>query len=1591
MKNLYILLVLLVCYTITTHQVHAQDTDKQLWTEVSVKNISMNDLVHRSSQPKSFKLYELDIENLKTIIRNAPDRNAAKGVSNTIVEFPNPDGKFENFRIFESPIMHKNLAVKYPMIKTYAAQGIDDPTATMRFSITQFGLHTMSLSGIRNAAYIDPYTKDGLRCIVYDRAALADDDRMIDFECYTEEGYHIDRSRTQKAIRNNTDDQKLRTYRLAQSCTAEYGNIFQSVGPGTPEENIQAQMAITINRVNEIYERDLAITLEFIPNNDLLIYYGDTNADPWTFEWNTTTQNTIDSTIGDANYDIGHNFNTTGGGNAGCLSCVCLTGQKGSGYTGRADPTGDPFDIDYVAHEMGHQFGGWHTMNTCSRSGSGTTEVEPASGSSIMGYAGICTTNVQMNSDAHFNYVNIRDISANVQPGGNSTCASETVLSNNPPTADAGGDYTIPQGTAFVLEGSATDPDGIGSLTYNWSQNDPERAPTNGSPLSTWTVGPLSRAKLPITSPNRYLPQFVDVLAGNLTPTWEVTPSVSRNMEFSFIVRDNDVSGGQTASDLMNITVDGNSGPFVVTSQTTSETWDSGTSQIITWDVAGTNAAPVNATNVDILITADGGVTFVAAATSVANNGSYTIAVPSGLTTTTARVMVRGTNTIFYAINDADLTIQDSEFAMNFNATSVDICVPDNAVFTFTYNTFNGFNETTVFSATGNPAGSNVTFSPLQASTDGTIVTMTVSGLNNTMLGQHTINVVGTATSVTKNTNVQLGVFDSNFTTMVLTSPVNNATGISVTPTLTWNADSNALTYDVEVSDDSGFTNIVASSNVATNSYTVTPSLNQTTQYYWRVRPVNDCGIGSYSAVSTFTTMDCSYCSSTFTNTTDDWISNVSLGAINNSSGQGGASSYEDFTTSSTDLDIGSTYTVSVDVTVNGNWLQQTWVWIDWNQNCDFTDPGESFDLGVTPGTAGTHTLSTSITVPAGALLGTTTMRVIEEYLDDPDPCDPHGGDYGETEDYTVNVLFSCAGATTTWDGTSWDNGVPDATNPVIIAGNYTTDVTHPSIDACSCEVLGGAVLTISAGNYLEVIGDIDNNGTIVVEHEGSLVQYDETDVNTGTGMYQIHKTTRPYTEYDYTFWSSPVEGETVEDAFINNSSVNLVPNSNGDPGSPANYIFWLDTSNFNDDNGDTFDDESDDWIVASGNMERAKGYIAMGAGSDFPFNTNFAAGLIQSIYFESDRLNNGSFTYPLLEDNSTTDSFINENLIGNPYASAIDLQLLRNDLDNNPGGNSVISPTVWFWSHDTAISNGSPGPWAYNFTNADYAVFNIATDTGSAAHSIIPTRYMASCQSILFEANMAGTLHFKNAMRVTDNNDNFIKSKNESASKIWLNLSTEDGLYRQLAIVFMEGADDNVNDYDSKRKLFDNEADIYSLAPNHDDRLVIQGLSTFTETKTISLGMEIITSGEYSIKIDQVEGVFENEQNIYLKDHFADAFHNLSDEEYLFTVTNSEVGEINNRFELRFIDETISIQENIFDKLVIYPNPSKNIFRLLGIDTTDLKVTIFNPMGKIVLHKSLEQNSGSYQIDLTSFANGVYFATIEGDGQRTIRKLILK
>jgi len=628
----------------------------ELWRSSKSEEPLSKDKIYRNTIPREFKLFTLNSENLNTLLADVPERFTMK--SNTIIEFPTKNGVIQKFRVYEASILAPSLQSQHPSIRSFTAQGIDDPSAVARFSYSNVGLNVMISSANYGSIYIDPYTKDLNQYISYSKRSLPADSRS--FECLLQTSVE---NKIELATKN-ADDGLLRTYRLALACTGEYAQYHlnnQGIPSNASDEEKKAAVLSAMNtamtRVNGIYENEIAVTMVIVANNTDIIFLN-AASDPYTNNNGGTmlgqNQSTIDATIGSANYDIGHVFSTGGGGIAG-LGVVCSNNNKARGVTGLSSPIGDGFYVDYVSHEMGHQFRANHTQNNnCNRNNS--TAMEPGSASTIMGYAGICSPNVQNVSDDYFHAISVQEIWNFISNLGGATCPVEIVTGNLPPTADAGPDYTIPKSTPFVLMGTATDPDSESGLSHNWEQMNQQIG--SMPPSNTSVFGPMFRSDDALPSPNRYMPKLATVLSGQTQSTWEVVPSVSRTMKFRYSVRDNEAGGASSASDDMTVTVDGDSGPFLVTSQDTPTTWTPQSSETITWEVAGTESAPVNSPNVDILFSTDGGQNFdVIIAEDIPNNGSADILAPN-LNTTTGRLMIISSNNIFYDINGGIITVE---------------------------------------------------------------------------------------------------------------------------------------------------------------------------------------------------------------------------------------------------------------------------------------------------------------------------------------------------------------------------------------------------------------------------------------------------------------------------------------------------------------------------------------------------------------------------------------------------------------------------------------------------------------------------------------------------------------------------------------------------------------------------------------------------------------------------------------------------------------------------------------------------------------------------------------------------------------------
>ncbi|NOT48833.1 MAG: hypothetical protein HOP17_13920 [Acidobacteria bacterium] len=678
---LFLILSLVAAGTVT-----AKGSGDGVWREINDTSSALRS-AERTVVPDHYRTFNLNQTLMKTILESAPaEFRDQYGMSNTIVSLPMPDGTFERFRIEQSLVVEPGLVEKFPeLAATYRGQGIDDPTATVRLDFMPSGFHSMILS-TRGTFMVDPYAKnDSANYISY---LKSDVQKTSDFSCDTDRENAV--SGMTKASKADfkpfvpqavfapsvTSGTQLRTYRLALAATNEYA---MTVGGNTIAGTLAAQ-ATVMTRVNGIYERDLAIRMVVVANNNLIVYAGDqmcggvacTGAnDPYTNSSGTTmlteNQNNVNTVIGTANYDIGHVFSTGGGGVAG-VGVPCGT-SKARGVTGLGNPVGDPFAIDYVAHEMGHQWGGNHTFNGGSGScGSGgqrspTSAYEPGSGVTIMAYAGICgAQDLAGNSIDSFHVRSLEEIVAYSQTGTGNTCAATTATGNTPPvvTATGGTTFNIPRLTPFTLAATATDANGD-TVTYDWQEYD--LGPVTTAVPNTDSDGsarPIFRPYSPSSNGARTYPSNQFILNNANTPpnttggflTGELLPAIARTMNFQVIARDNRANGGGINTATVSVVVAG-TGPFAVTGPATGTTWFLNSNPVVTWNTGGSESAPINATNVRILLSTDGGVTFpTTLLASTPNDGSEAVVSPN-LNSSTARIRIEPIGGIFFDVSDS--------------------------------------------------------------------------------------------------------------------------------------------------------------------------------------------------------------------------------------------------------------------------------------------------------------------------------------------------------------------------------------------------------------------------------------------------------------------------------------------------------------------------------------------------------------------------------------------------------------------------------------------------------------------------------------------------------------------------------------------------------------------------------------------------------------------------------------------------------------------------------------------------------------------------------------------------------------------------
>jgi hypothetical protein len=823
--------------------------------------------VARLAFPKEFKLFNINSNSIKQQLFTIVDASNLK--KSTIISLPNANGVLEQFEVYEASNFEADLQARFPEIRAFSGKGITDKSASLKLSYSPQGIQTMVFRADKPTEFIEPYSNDHNTYAVF----ISNRDKSkLGWKCNTVEANMVEgfTKTAQSESATGASTGTVKTMRLAQSCNGEYANYFGATSSAQVGLVLSAFNA-TLTRCNGVYERDLALHLNLISNTTSVIYYTP-STDPYSTtlsQWNLQLQQTLTSVIGSANYDIGHMFGASGGGgNAGCIGCVCVDPAnnnslaKGAGITSPNDgiPTGDNFDIDYVAHEVGHQLGGNHTFSH-SLEGTGVNK-EVGSGITIMGYAGITAQDVANHSIDIFHQASIAQIQANLST---KTCpVSVNMTANTAPTVAAVSNYTIPISTPFALTASATDAQGD-ALTYCWEQNDNSTVSGTSSVASPTKASGPNWLTFPATaSGTRTFPRLSTILAGlNVTgpltggdagANTEALSSVARTLNFRVTVRDNHpyVAGsetGQTAFTDAVVTVSSASGPFAVTAPNTAVTYAGGSSQTITWSVNNTTAAPVSCANVKISLSTDGGQTFpTVLAASTPNDGSEVLVIPA-TPSTTARIKVEAVGNIFFDISNTNFTIGASAAcgdatglsasAIGNNSATVSWNAVANAVSYAVDYKLNSSSTWTSFSTAQTATTADLTGLTQGSLYDWRVQATCSGGSGNFVAAQFT-------TTAPASCNAPAGLTSSSIT----------ASGATVS----WTAVSGAASYDVDYKLNSA----TAWTNAATATTSTSVALSGLTAsslYDWRVR-ANCTAVGLTSAYSQaqFTTGAVSTC-----------------------------------------------------------------------------------------------------------------------------------------------------------------------------------------------------------------------------------------------------------------------------------------------------------------------------------------------------------------------------------------------------------------------------------------------------------------------------------------------------------------------------------------------------------------------------------------------------------------------------------------------------------------------------------------------------------------------------------------------------------
>ncbi len=826
-----------------------------------------NNLVSR--QPSDTYYFHLD----KNLLYQTIEANTQNKASSNTLYFPNEKGELELFILTKTAIFPEEYESSFPSIKTFVGYSATRNEVKIRLSITPLGVNTMLMLPNGETNFLQPINGEESLHIMY--ANKAHPFAKEKWTCLTETNHDVGLKEaknilTQKgnSIAKLNGDKIHRTYKIAVSTGHNYTAYWDdgNNSNGSAKEDALAAVASTINRVNEVFGRDFGVHLTLVPNLDLIFE----NTSPYESSGNVqaTLQEQLDTRIGTSNYDVGHLF-LSGGieGNAGCIGCVCRSGRKGSGFSSHSFGPNfltDYFDIDLVAHEIGHQFGANHTFSHRTE-GTGVNS-EPGSGTTIMSYAGITgSDDVQSYSDPYFQYHNILQVNSHIK--NEATCSSKSVLSNRTPQANAGKNYIIPAGTAYELRGVASDSDGD-LLYYSWEQLDNGQVNYNTFNPNK-VIGTMNRSLLPSTNSNRSIPKLSRVLSGKLTETdpslssdWETVSNVSRLHTWGLTVRDRGLSNsskGQANSDFMIIQVE-SSNPFKVKNPTHT-LWENGDTQKIEWEVGNTAKPPINTERVSIYLSVDGGNTFpYTLIENTPNDGNEIVTIPYTPESTKARIKIIPVDNIYYSINSTSFTIRNKSFIFSFDEKSKEVCKTETGVtFNVTYNPSNNFTDVLNVTISGpSISGTNVSMSKTTLSGSATSLQINFSSFQNATSGNYSFDLVGTLSSNSVSYSFPFDILvrdplSRNSTNLI--SPIDGFSTNSFPIFFEWEENTNANEYIFQLSKQENFSSNVLEKTISGTSLNIYDLVTNTdSNYYWRIIARNKCGEFSFSSKRTFNT-----------------------------------------------------------------------------------------------------------------------------------------------------------------------------------------------------------------------------------------------------------------------------------------------------------------------------------------------------------------------------------------------------------------------------------------------------------------------------------------------------------------------------------------------------------------------------------------------------------------------------------------------------------------------------------------------------------------------------------------------------------------